>query len=465
MIGGHKRLSWKREFLVFEGFLLGIAIISLPIFVVIGWGLFLGGWYYTNIFWKIIIYIFASFCIGGQMFLIDRLRDSWYEAKGNQLVIQFYRQPQNKYTYMEIEMPEGSSYTLESLKRFFKFAHYSALFREYTTERRLNYGIGSYDICFDIIVENGKIKCYLAVSLILKETLVHSLKINIPSIIIRDCDNPYKDFPKQWKDDKGSMGYSSMTGTSLGFQLTNSLTSIPESEIDLKSLPIDNLLVSLRDNFPNQRIVLQYVFSFENRHVTSLFAREIKSLRQKIYDRFSLKYAKIKASQEVFHVFLPKLEKTRLNEMEKKLRPNNQFISANIKLLAFCSDQDYIEVEDKLEKLIRSYSGNTAFYRDNNRIEKIFFTSSSQRYFNLEGKNEHPGHNYLYDVFWFPPSWVEPLVSRVYDHFYYYNENRYRRQVMYRRTLRRSGQGPWINKNTLLDFNSIVGVFQIPTIK
>jgi hypothetical protein len=381
----------------------------------------------------------------------------------SKLVRSFFLRSENNYLYYKLRVPDNYSYQLEQLKNFFKYLHYVHKFKTYTAEKRLNQGIASYAIVFDIVIEKSSVDLYLAFSSQFETYIQKALEFYLPSITYQVAPNPFAGMPKEWNDSKKVQGYECVAGTALGYTLSNVFYSQRIDKFEPQNFPINGIIRNIQQNLKDQKVFLQYVLSFENRVNTKSIKAELNEFRQKNYERFSLRNTKPQVKTEITNLLLPDDEKVRLNNMDQRVSVQTEFISANIKAVALCSAQLYIETENLLEQALRSNSKKTR--QDINEIEKIHLTSTNQRYFNLSGLKSPSGVPFLHSTFYFPPTWLEPFVANLYDNLYYYNENRYRRQVIYRRLLKRSTQAPWYNKNTLLDFDTVTSVFQIPTIK
>ena len=458
MILNKQKNHWEKDYLTLEAIVL---IVNLSSIILVGFssiGFFIGI-YIPILFWFSLI--FFSF---GQFILGVELRAMWFDAIVGSAVRHFYTNIANKYAYIKLIIPDDYNYNLEQLKEFFNFIHNTQQFVTYSTEKRLNYGIGSYECCFDIVIQKDSVEVNLAVSNVNVDYFAKAFSYYLPNIQFQKSTSPFEQLVKNWDDNEGSGGYDCLAGTAMGYTLSNVHHSdLIDLNQDSSNLPTNKLIASIKSKLKTQKVFLQYVITFENSDLKSYFNDEMKTIRQKNYDRFSLRQIMPNNTPEVLQVLLPEIEKNRMNATNNRFKLSTEIVSATIKIMALCSKSEYIETEKLLEQSIK------ANYRrsnpDQNEIEKIYATSTNQRYCNLSDKPSPHSIPFLNSLYYFPPSWLEPFVSNLYDNIYYYPENKFRRQVIYRRILKRSGQAPWRNKNTILDLDTLVSVFQIPTIK
>ena len=471
MLGKQRqKLNWEKYFytrIAVESVLIFLSILAgIFCFYSIFYGNFFGQFSNQYVSQKMLFWLLQCFIFGGQVTLIVFSNTYFNDKMGSKLVISFYKNPQNKYTYVRLKIPDNYQYQLSDLKGFFRQMHYHQQFSNYTMEKKLNYGFGSYQMCFDIVIEKNKVEVFLALSTKYINYLDISLQQFLPDIKYEIISDPFENFEKKWNDEIGSDNYKCLAGSALGYQLSHLFSSaqiIDQKTTSAINLPTNSLIKNIKDNLDTQKVILQFVFGVENANRMSLYKNELKDLQQKMYERFTLRNTKPQNETEVIKVTLPEEEKNRLKIMDKRMHSNQSFVSANIKIIALCSKKEYIKTENILEQALRSSSRKTR--SDQNEIEKMYQTATNQRYYNLGSKTSPVAIPYLYSTYYFPPQWLEPFLSNIYDNVFYYNENKYRRQTIYNRFIRRSGQGPWYNKNTLLDFDSLVSVFQIPTVK
>ncbi len=456
MIPKKQKINWGKNYFRFESLLLIANIFCIVFFC---WQMFSPIWFGGN--WNLLTLFLSLFwAIGGQFMIGVETRGMLDDAMASKAVSFFYRQPINKYTFLKLTVPKESSYSLDNLKEFFYYIHSAQQFSDFSSEKRLNYGIGSYEACFDIVITQYDVEVYMAFSTLNINYHQKSFEYYLKDIKYELSDNPYQSLPKNWYDKDGAGGYECLAGMALGYTMSNMYHS---AQIDLEqdsNFPIDNMIEQIQKQLQSQTVYLQYVFNFENSRLHDSIRPSIKKLRQSIYDRFSLKLIKPNNNKEVLEILLPEIEKKRLGSMEKRIKESSELISSTIKVMALCTAKEYSETEKILEKALKGNHRKTR--KEENEIEIIYYTATNQRYFNLSQKPSPFSIPYMNSLYYFPPRWLEPFVSNLYDNIFYYNENRWRRQVIYRRILSRSGQSPWQNKNTILDLNTLVSVFQIP---
>lgn len=415
----------------------------------------------SNSVLKLVFFILGIFAIGGQQFFAVMLRATWFDAMVAGLVKSFFKKPENQFRFYKLEIPPGYSYGLDQLKNFFKTLHFAHKSPHYSVEKVLNQGLSSYSIVFDIVIQKPKVELYLAFANQHQGVVDKALEFYLPGIGYEVSKNPFESLPKNWNDYQKVESYDCVAGFALGYSLSNVYYSKRIEEFEPEHFPINSIIRNIQDNLQDQKIYLQYVLTFENRVDTNKIKAELNSFRQQNYNRFSLRKIKPDLDREITGILLPDIEKKRLNAMDERLSIQTEFISANIKIVGLSSREQYIQTENLLEQVVRENSKKNR--KDLNEIEKIHYTATNQRYYNLSDKQSPNSVPYLNSTYWFPPTWLEPFVSNLYDNVYYYNENKYRRQVMYRTLLKRSVQAPWHTSNTLLDLDTLPSVFQIPT--
>jgi hypothetical protein len=456
MIPKKIKINWEKHYFRYEGLILVLNVACILFF---GWQVLspivIGG----N--WNFLLLSFGFFwLVGGQYMLSIESRGMIFDSLMGSSIHFFYRQPINKYTFLKLTVPKDCNYSLEELKEFFYYIHSSQQFSDYSSEKQFNYGIGSYEACFDIVISQYDVEVYLAISTLNLNYYQNAFEYFLKEIKYELSDNPFHSLPKKWNDQQGAGGYDCLAGMALGYTMDNLYHS---DQIDLNqnaNFPMDNIVEQIQKQLQSQTVYLQYVFNFENAKLQDTIRPQVKKLRQKIYDRFALRQIRPTNNKEVVEILLPDVEKKRLDRMEKRVKESSELVSSTIKVMALCTAQEYSETEKILEKSLKGNHRKTR--KEENEIEIIYYTATNQRYFNLNGKPSPHSVPYMNDLYYFPPSWLEPFVSNWYDNIFYYNENRWRRQVIYKRMLSRSGQAPWRNKNTILDLNTLVSVFQIP---
>jgi hypothetical protein len=456
MIPNKQKFNWEKYYFRFEGVSLffnifGAIALLVQIIALI---------FFARSLNLLLLYFNLVWAFGGFFVINTETKGMFYDSLISSAVRFFYKQPQNKYTFLKLQVTGDKNYTLDNLREFFYYVHSSQQFSTYTFEKQLNYGVGSYEACFDIIVNRYDVEVYLAVATLNLNYFQKAFEYHLPNIKYEASQSPFKNLPRSWSDKTGAGGYQCLAGMCLGYTMPNVFHS---DQMDLEkdsNFPIDNLIEQIQKQLLTQTVYLQYVFSFENRKLQDGIRPDVAKFRQKNYERFSLREIKAENNTEILEVLLPDIEKEKMARMEKRVKESSELVSCNIKVMSLCTTKEYSETEKILERALRGNQRKTN--KDQNEIEIIYYTATNQRYFNLSKKPSPNSVPYMNSLYVFPFHWLEPFVSNFYDNIFYYNENKWRRQVMYRRVLKRSGQAPWRNKNTILDLNTLVSVFQIP---
>ena len=426
-------------------------LISIFIFGLGGFGI----GYKSYFALKLINWIALVMFVGGSYILNIKLLEYWIYYIFQTQIRLWYNIPNNKKVTYRIIIPDEYTYDTSAMKDFMKDLYDGFYSENVTWESVLNYGKGYQSICFDYIVEHGQINCFVTISLSRFIVLKTILGRYFPELELVEDIDPYQNAPKTFKEERGFMGYETMSGTNLA-NGTPSLYPFPPNIFnDPVMMAGDNFLRYCRDKLPNTKVILQFIFIFNSGRSYDLMVKEFNEYRQNLFERFSPKKGNKKQSG-AFGVILPKMEKENLQKIEHRLNKNtNKLFTSSVKVVGFCNHPDYVNLEKVLDKAIRVFYGGT--------VEKKYLSATNQSYYNHTGKNNIPNQNWLYDTLFFPPTLLEPYLSDIYNRFFYPNENRWRRKSLYRYLVRRSAYGPWSHRDCLLDSEDISVVFNIPS--
>ncbi len=429
-------------------------IISIFWFGFSGFGLF-GMGYKSYFGLKLINWIAVVMLLGGSYNLNIKLLEYWIYFIFQTQIMLWYKIPANEKVTYKIIIPDNYNYDTKVMKNFMKDMYDGFYSENVTWESVLNYGKGYQSVCFDCVAENGKIECFVSIAFSRSFVLRTLLEKYFPELSLVEAIDPYQSAPKTFKEDRGFMGYETMSGTNLATTKSSIYPFPPNIFTDPVIMAGDNFLRYCRDTLPNSKIVIQFIFIFNSGRSYDLMVKEFNQYRQNLFERFTPKKGTKKQSG-AFGILLPMMEKESLQKIEHRLNKNtNKLFSSNIKVVGFCSNQDYVRVEQVLDKAIRIFYGGT--------VEKKYLTATNQTYYNHTGKNNIPNQDWLYDTFVFPPLLLEPYLSDSYNRFFYPNENRWRRKSLYRYLVRRSAYGPWSHRDCLLDAEDVSVVFNIPS--
>jgi hypothetical protein len=380
----------------------------------------------------------------------------------------FFAQPINKRVFYRMELPLNFQYDTRLVCGLIKELYFSFISKNITWSTVLNYGKYHHSACFDYVVENGEVACYVSFPFSKQILAIEAFKKYFPQINLIMCKDPFGDMPKQWKEDEKRNKFDNIAGCVISHSMAAMFGSTENPMNDKNKYNISDFLAYLSQALPEDKIILQYVFTFDSLVDPSYYNEKRDKLMEKTVEIYSPSNGKKTTDTDAFAVLLPSFQAKRLDDLNVRLdKDNEKFVRSGIKLVAFCNDKNYERTERALDKAIRAYMQENSNYASDNQLEKAYLTATNQTYFNHHKvyKDIDERARFMHERMVFLPTILEPYFASLYNKFYYPNENRWRRRALYLCFMRRSGYKPLSDSLCLLDFGNIDRSFQIPVFK
>ncbi len=420
---------------------------------------------YSNfklVFWLITVYISFGFVVSFiQYFSIFSFQLYSLQIRN------FFMLPSNKRLFYKIILPPNAQYDTRILGRFFKDLYHSFIINNMSWSNTLRTGKYHQSICFDYIVENGETQCYVSFPFKKHTIVIEIFKKYFPQVSLQSVKDPFYDLPNQWEEDNTSQ-YNQMAGCVISHSMSEFFGSTTADFNIGHKRNISDFLIYLGSALPLNKFVLQYVFTFDSLIDKSYYDKKYDQLTKNLVNQYSPSNLKKGADSEAFATLLPQYQIQRLNDINSRLALEEENLArAGIKIVSFCSDQDYAKTERALDKAIRAYFQENSSYSTDNKLEKVYLTATNQTYFNHHKvhKDLDETAKFAFDRLVFLPTTLEPYFANLYNTFFYPNENRWRRKNLYISFRRRLGYKPWSDSFCLLEFDTIDRYFQIPIVK
>jgi hypothetical protein len=221
----------------------------------------------------------------------------------------------------------------------------------------------------------------------------------------------------------------------------------------------------VRDTIPEAVVIFQNIIKFNPANwggsPNSEYHKEFEQWRLDILNQYAPE-ANGKLDTHAFEAFLPKWAHKAISDISNHL--NLMYPSNTYRIVGLCMDADDEKVYQKLEKLCRVYQGNT-WDDAGNDIEIKYLTATHQEYKNNRVSG-NPKYQKIFDTYVFP-DWFgdqfEAMMAPYYERYYYANENRLRRQVIYKSLIKRDILAPWNGDWNLTEALGLSGMFQFPS--
>jgi hypothetical protein len=412
--------------------------------------------------WLAFIYIFFGFVVTF-LFYYSVFSFQVYSSQ----IRKFFMLPKNKRLFYKMNLPVGFEYDTRLLGRFMKDLYFGFIINGMTWSSTLRTGKYHQTIGFDYIVENGQLEYYVSFPFNKYPIVVESFKKYFPEIRLEQVKDPFADLPTQWNEDQPNR-FDQMAGCVISHNMSEIYGATTADYNNGNKHNISDFLVYLGTALPHNKFVLQYIYTFDSLIDPSYYDQKYDELASDLVTKYSPSNAKKTMDTDAFAVLIPKYQVQKLNDINFRLNDDKgNLVRAGIKIVAFCSNEDYARTERALDKAIRAYFQENSTYNTDNKLEKAYLTATNQTYFNhhkvymdLDEKAR-----FAFDRFVFLPTILEPYFASFYNKFFYPNENRWRRRNLYVSFKRRLGYKPWSDAFCLLETNSIDKFFQIPIVK
>ena len=413
-------------------------------------------------FWLSIVYIFFGFAVA-YIYYFSIFSFQVYSLQ----IRNFFMLPSNKRLFYKMYLPVGFEYDTRLLSRFFKDLYHGFVINNMSWSSTLRTGKYHQSIGFDYIVENGELQYCISFPFNKQPIAIEIFKKYFPQINLQLVKDPFSSLPNQWSEDQ-TFQYEQMAGCVISHNMSEIFGSTSADFNIGHKHNISDFLVYLNTVLPQNKFVLQYVFTFDPLIDKSYYDKKYDQLASELVGKYSPSNAKKAIDSDAFAVLVPRYQIQKLNDINSRLaKEEENILRAGIKIVSFCSDQDYTKTERALDKAIRAYFQENTSYSTDNKLEKAYLTATNQTYFNhhkvymdLDQKAR-----FAFDRYVFLPTILEPYFASLYNKFFYPNENRWRRRNLYLSFRRRLGYKPWSDSFCLLEFDTIDRYFQIPIVR
>jgi hypothetical protein len=475
----NQSMPWVHHYVKF--FVLSFFVVFLPILISFAYILlkilsegysfpfgFLLKNYLSLDFSKILFWLAFVFLIfGGLVFFVQIFSYFSFQVYNIQ-IRNFYRLPTNKRVFYKMKLPQNYHYDSRNICGLIKEFYLSFISTNITWSTVLSTGKYHHTASFDYIVENGEVNCYVSFPFTKQAVATEAFKKFFPEIELTLVKDPFGEMPSQWSEDDSGYKYDNMAGCVISHSMSEMYGTIEPKFSAKKNTNITDFLTYLAAALPNDKIVLQYVFTFDPLIDTSVYDEKYDKLAQKLVEDYSPSNGKKKSDSDAFGHLVSKHQINRMNQLNDRLKEYQQsLIRTGIKVAGFCKDADYSRTERAIDKAIKAYFQENTTFASDNQLEKAYLTATNQTYF-----NHHKVYKDIDDRAWFMhkrmvylPTILEPYFASLYNQFYYPNENRWRRRNLYIALKRRLGYKPLSDGMCLIDYKEIDRFFQIPTFK
>ena len=316
--------------------------------------------------------------------------------------------------------------------------------------KTLNSKNPNHTINIDIILHKHKLVNILSGDQNLRHIIEHITAKHFPLIRLIPTNNPTCSLVLDESKE-------CLAGSAIGHSQWTVMLYLPLPWTNDNQSPVNNFFGYLDFVLlPSEKAIMQYNFEFgikQKGYQNQFF----KQREQEVYDQLQ-----VQDPDSKYKIFLEKLypivDNIHKNAYAKRLMVNNILVATSIKIIIIGSPDRYEELEKCLEKAIYNY-----FWDAN--MEKVYIASTNQVAFNEPRKSINPDIAFIYDRIIKIPDLVLLLFRKWINCIYYYNENRYWRHKLLNSTINRNSKTTWQNSFSLLDRDSISGVFQFPKLK
>jgi hypothetical protein len=379
----------------------------------------------------------------------------------------FFMLPKNRRIFYRMSLPVGFDYDTRILGKFMKDLYHGFIINSMDWSSTLRSGKYHQTIGFDYIVEKGQVSYYLFMPLNKQPLVIEAFKKYFPQITLELVRDPFANLPNQWSESQ-NFKFEQVAGCVISHKMSEIYGSTTSDFDNGNKRNISDLLLYLGTAFPQNKFVLQYVFTFDSLVDPSYYDQKYEELASGLLNKYSPSNAKKKIDSDAFAALIPKHQVQKINDISARLSlKKGNLVKAGIKIIGFCSNEDYAKTERALDKAIRAYFQENSTFATDNKLEKAYLTATNQTYFNHHKvfMDLDPNARLVFDRFVFLPTILEPYFANLYNQFFYPNENRWRRKNLYLSFRRRLGYKPWSDSFCLLEFDSIDRYFQIPVVR
>jgi hypothetical protein len=414
-------------------------------------------------FWLCLVFVLFGFFV----IFIHYISYFTFEIYAGQIRI-FFRQPDNRRVFYKMDLPVNYNYNSRVCGEIVKEMYLTFLSKNITWSTVLNYGKYHHCATFDYIVEDGAINSYVSFPFKKQILAIEIFKKHLPEIKLTMVKDPFATMPAQWSSDNTGFKYSSMAGSVISHSKSAFFGDTDTHHIQNSSTNISDLLDYLSKALPNNKVVLQYVFTFDSLLDPSIYYEKYAKLASDTMYKYSPSNGTKKTDTNAFEALVPKYALNKLHDINQRLLTSDEkLVRAGIKIVSFCSDSEYVRTEKILDKAIKAYFQENSAFESDNKLEKSYLTATNQTYYNHSSikRDEDERAKFMYERMVYLPTALEPYFASLYNQFYYPKENEWRRKSLYTCFKARSGYKPLTDSLCILEFDTMDKFFQIPVIK
>lgn len=302
-------------------------------------------------------------------------------------------------------------------------------------------GAWYYDFVIDFIIRGGKVEMYMSFVYKRKDLVLESFKNRFPELKIIECEDPFKNWPKNWKKGVGVPGYRNFEGANYGFGAPDIYPlAEPEWYSDPPTWPLGELLNSLKDYDPAATVALQYVLSPYDTIHYDRWIKELEKIKSDYLEKSTGFNVSMngESSMATTGELVSDRQKTRINRIENRI--NDNMYKMNIKLLIFYPEgkEFYVPV---MEKFMKTYCGATA---------------GSQILVKVEDFSTDRGFVETQFQLW------DGIIGPIMDNLYHRKEVEYRKQALYEALLSREGDVSHPSSKFMVDVPHLPSILHFP---
>jgi hypothetical protein len=340
------------------------------------------------------------------------------------------------------------SYEQETYKLFFKDLDF-ALYRKPTKntfQNALNNKLKPHNVTIENHYLDGELSTIVGLDPNIYQIFKTIVLKHFPLLIWDFVPDPLLNF---------SSNNKAIVASSVGHSQWTVQLYLPLAWSSTDETPVNNFWRYMKTVLQaNEKVIWQNIFCFgyrfKNYQQQFFLQRE-----QQVFDQLSIK-PKDKFSFFV-NALYPRVDEIHKNQYAKRLLPSNILVPTSIRVMILCESSRYAALEKELEKAIYNY-----FWDCN--LEKIFIASTNQVAFNEPRKSINQDIDFIHQRLVRFPGWILLFFRKLINLTYFLKENSFWRQKIMRSILLRDPQRAWPADFSILDSESLSGVFQFPKI-
>ncbi len=187
-----------------------------------------------------------------------------WDAKYIMLIADKYDSlPANKYVNLEIVIPHRFCYDTKIIVEFIRYIRDSISSNDYTITNMFKVGKDDRLLTFDFVIKDNKLRIYITIAKKQYTQLIGGIIRFFPGLIVKEVQNPFGNWPKDWKEEAEVEGNTEFASYAFGFREESfhpffAFGNLPKSA---ETSSLDNFLRHSKNLvYQNEILILQYVF-------------------------------------------------------------------------------------------------------------------------------------------------------------------------------------------------------------